>query len=140
MPKFSKESVDLLAQTKKPLQDLFSAVVNYTDCQILPSTIRTKEQQEEYVKKGGSKTMESKHLTGDAVDIMPYPVQWPDEPGISPAEIAYRWKRIFIFAGVVLGIAHTMGIKVRWGGDWDSDWDFKDQTFNDLPHFELVDG
>ena len=32
-----------------------------------------------------------------------------------------------------------MNIKIRWGGDWDSDNIMKDQTFNDLPHFEIID-
>jgi hypothetical protein len=32
-----------------------------------------------------------------------------------------------------------MEVKLRWGGDWDSDKDTKDQNFNDLPHFELID-
>jgi hypothetical protein len=32
-----------------------------------------------------------------------------------------------------------MNIKIRWGGDWDSDNIMKDQTFNDLPHFQLED-
>ena len=41
------------------------------------------------------------------------------------------------FAGYVQGVAEQLGIKIRWGGDWDSDFDFKDQTFNDLVHFEL---
>jgi hypothetical protein len=31
-----------------------------------------------------------------------------------------------------------MGIESRMGADWDGDFDTKDQTFHDLPHFELV--
>jgi peptidoglycan L-alanyl-D-glutamate endopeptidase CwlK len=27
---------------------------------------------------------------------------------------------------------------IRWGGDWDGDQDFRDQTFDDLAHFELI--
>jgi peptidoglycan L-alanyl-D-glutamate endopeptidase CwlK len=27
---------------------------------------------------------------------------------------------------------------IRWGGDWDSDTEVNDQTFIDLPHFELI--
>ena len=41
-------------------------------------------------------------------------------------------------AGIISGIARTMGYIVRWGGDWDSDFDVRDQTFNDLGHFELI--
>jgi hypothetical protein len=45
-----------------------------------------------------------------------------------------RW---YSFGGYVRGIAEGMEINVRWGGDWDSDWSFIDQTFHDLPHWEL---
>lgn len=34
--------------------------------------------------------------------------------------------------------ASTTGVKIRWGGDWDGDWIHTDQSFHDLPHFELV--
>ncbi len=39
----------------------------------------------------------------------------------------------------MLAAAHDLGIELRWGGDWDRDAEFDDQTFNDLPHFELYD-
>jgi hypothetical protein len=30
-----------------------------------------------------------------------------------------------------------MGIKIRWGGDWDMDTETKDNNFDDLVHFEI---
>ena len=36
-----------------------------------------------------------------------------------------------------MSVANRLGLKVRWGGDWDGDFEFKDQNFHDLPHFEL---
>ena len=42
-------------------------------------------------------------------------------------------------AGYIQATADKLGIKIRWGGDWDSDGDLDDQTFMDLGHFELVD-
>ncbi len=30
------------------------------------------------------------------------------------------------------------GIKIRWEGDWNGNYDLKDQNFYDLPHFEAV--
>jgi hypothetical protein len=62
-----------------------------------------------------------------AVDVAPYPIDWND------------FKRFYHFAGIVRAVAHQRGVKIRWGGDWDSDFDFKDERFLDLPHFELVD-
>lgn len=61
-----------------------------------------------------------------AVDVAPNPIDWNDKI------------RFYHFAGRVQGIAIGLGIKIRWGGDWDDDNDFKDNSFNDLPHFELV--
>jgi peptidoglycan L-alanyl-D-glutamate endopeptidase CwlK len=42
------------------------------------------------------------------------------------------------FAGIVRGVAHSIGINIRWGGDWNSNFDLKDNKFDDLFHFELV--
>ena len=60
-----------------------------------------------------------------AVDVAPWPIDWNDS------------HRFYHFAGFVLGIAAALNIRLRWGGDWDSDFDLRDQTFFDLPHFEL---
>jgi hypothetical protein len=44
-----------------------------------------------------------------------------------------------LFAGFVIGTAALMGISIRWGGDWDRDTYTKDNSFDDLVHFELID-
>ena len=50
---------------------------------------------------------------------------------------------MYFFGGVVLGIAKMLKAEgkidssIRWGGDWDGDTHIKDQTFIDLPHFEI---
>ena len=41
--------------------------------------------------------------------------------------------------GVLFGIAGELGHELRWGKDWDRDMDFKDQKFDDMPHFEVLD-
>ena len=41
--------------------------------------------------------------------------------------------------GMIKGIAKEKGIKIRWGGDWDSDGEVLDQTFMDLVHIEVLD-
>lgn len=52
------------------------------------------------------------------------------------------WKagreQFILMAGIIKGVASMLGVKIRWGGDWDSDNDLKDQTFFDLAHFELL--
>ncbi len=53
-----------------------------------------------------------------------------------------RWKgvwnlcRFYYFAGFVMGTAAAMGVRLRWGGDWDGDTELDDQKFRDLVHFE----
>jgi hypothetical protein len=32
-----------------------------------------------------------------------------------------------------------MGIELRWGGDWSMDFEVKDNRFDDLVHFEIVE-
>ncbi len=126
MPEFGKTSRERLNGVNARLRTLCNEVVKLRDCSIL-SGLRTIEEQSELYKSGKSRTMNSKHLTGNAVDLAPYPIDWGDT------------KRFHYFAGIVIGMAHEMGIKIRWGGDWDSDGDSNDQKFNDLVHFELVD-
>lgn len=45
--------------------------------------------------------------------------------------------KFYHFAGFVMGFAKAHNIDLRWGGDWDNDQDFNDQSFDDLVHFEL---
>lgn len=125
MPKFSKQSLNRLQSCDERLFKLFSEVVKHFDCTILEGR-RTVERQSMLVKQGKSKTMNSKHLTGRAVDVAPYPINWEDR------------ERFTYFAGFVMGIASQQGLKLRWGGDWDKDTDLADNSFDDLPHFEIV--
>ena len=126
MANFSPASSKELSTVDIRLQHLFNEVVKHWDCQVLDG-IRTEAEQIKNVQKGVSQTMKSKHLDGLAVDVAPYPVDWKDT------------QRFYAFGGFVLGVASQMGIKIRWGGDWNGNRDLKDQTFFDLPHFELVE-
>ena len=36
-----------------------------------------------------------------------------------------------------MDVAKSMGITLRWGGDWDMDTQVKDNKFDDLVHFEI---
>ena len=61
-----------------------------------------------------------------AVDLAPYPVDWKDRA---------QFARL---AGYVQAVADDLGIKIRWGGDWDQDGRTADERFVDMPHFELA--
>lgn len=128
MPKFSPISQERLATCHVLLQNLFNAVIRTYDCSILEGH-RGQEDQHKYWLIGRSKVdwPNSKHnsLPSRAVDVAPWPINWEDK---------LRW---YHFAGFVLAKAESMGINVRWGGDWNGNMKFRDQKFNDLPHWEL---
>ena len=130
MPAFGKTSQERLATCDKRIQDVFNEVIKHFDCTIACGT-RSKEEQDKAVAEGKSKTPypKSKHNSNPsmAVDAYPYPVDFNDT------------NRMRYFAGFVMGIAASKGIKLRWGGDWNQDTQLKDNSFNDLPHFELID-
>lgn len=79
-------------------------------------------------------TEPSKHnkIPAEAVDAIPYPIDWGDE------------HRMCYFAGWVMDTAARLkeeGIithDFRWGNDWNRDTEIRDETFNDLCHFEII--
>jgi peptidoglycan L-alanyl-D-glutamate endopeptidase CwlK len=130
MPHFSSKSKAQLMTCDHRLQKVFNEVIKHWDCTITEGQ-RGQEAQDEYYRTQKSKVQypKSKHngSPSKAVDALPYPIDWEDS------------ERFYAFGGFVVGIAISMGIKIRWGGDWDSDHILTDQTFMDLPHFELID-
>ena len=81
--------------------------------------LRTKEQQREYVRQGKSRTMNSKHLTGKAVDLYP----------LSMDRKQVDWSRFEELADLMFQVASDQGTEIVWGGHW--------KTFVDKCHFEL---
>lgn len=134
MPKFSLQSEERLKTCHNNLYRLFEEVVKNYDCTIIEG-YRSPEKQDEAFKNKKSKLKSGKHnLTPSyAVDVSPYPI-----PANWGAKDYRELARFYHFAGYVKAKAEFLGIKIRWGGDWDSDNVFSDQTFNDLVHFELV--
>jgi peptidoglycan LD-endopeptidase CwlK len=128
MPKFSKKSKAKLNTCDKRLIELFNKVVKKFDCTIIEGH-RSKDRQNKLFDEGKSKLQypNGKHnaTPSMAVDVAPYPIDWNDR------------ERFTYFAGYVVGIAYQMGLKIRWGGDWDMDTQVKDNNFDDLPHFEI---
>ena len=130
MYKFSKKSQEKLLTCHPDLQLLLNELIKYVDFTVIEG-VRTLETQKEYVRTGKSKTLNSKHLKQEdgyshAVDVILTPIDWND------------WKRNYMFVGFVRGVAASLGISIRSGADWDGDFQVKDQSFHDLPHFELV--
>tara|TARA_R100000544_G_C2207539_1_gene50114 strand:+ start:206 stop:598 length:393 start_codon:yes stop_codon:yes gene_type:complete len=130
MPRYSKKSKERLASCDKRLQRVFKEVIKYVDCSILEG-YRNKERQNKLYDEGRTKVKypNGRHniSPSKAVDVTPYPVDWEDR------------ERQTLFAGFVIGIARGMGIRLRWGGDWDMDFKVMDNRFDDFPHFEVRD-
>ena len=125
MASFGKRSKAKMKGVDERLQNVFQEVVKEFDCSIIEG-VRSQERQNELVAQGKSKTKFGKHVQGKALDVAPYPIDWTDRD------------RFHYFGGYVKGIAEIMGVKVRWGGDWDGDFETKDNKFDDLVHFELA--
>lgn len=129
MPEFSHSSQEKLDTCHADLQRLFNEVIKHYDCTILCGT-RNKADQDAAFASGQSqlKFPNSKHnsLPSMAVDASPYPIDWNDKI------------KFYHFIGFVLGTAAQMGIKIRSGSDWNQNNNLKDESFRDLPHFELV--
>lgn len=87
--------------------------------------LRTREKQREYFLAGKSKTMNSRHLTGHAVDLMPY----GDFDGDGDFEGSWELAKFYPLNDAMQEAARACGVKITWGGSW--------ATFVDAPHFEL---
>lgn len=79
--------------------------------------VRNIERQRKLLKAGKSTTLKSRHLTGHAVDMVPWPVDWED------------LDRFELMAKAMKAASAELDIPIVWGGDW--------KSFYDAPHFEL---
>lgn len=153
MPSYSKSSQARLTTCTMPLQKLFTRIVEWYDNTVLVGH-RGREDQEAAATGGRSKVHypNSKHNVSPskAIDVGPYIVNkgvpWPQVPDFIKSLSAEDRSKLaayikdtaqfYHFAGAVEATAHELGINIRWGGDWDRDHCFTDQTFDDLVHFE----
>ena len=128
MPKFGKKSKERLKGVDTKLVNVLNELIKIMDCTIIEG-VRSEEKQQEYFKKGKSKidgiTKKGMHQLGKAIDLAPYPIDWNDRD------------RFHYMGGMIRGIAKQLNVNVRWGGDWDSDGQTKDNSFDDLVHVEI---
>ena len=81
--------------------------------------LRSKTRQIELVNKGASKTLNSRHITGHAVDVV----------ALIGGTVRWDWPLYDKIAKAFKQSAKELNIPIVWGGDW--------KTFKDGPHFEL---
>ena len=128
MPRFGKTSKKKLATCHEDLQKVFNEVIKKVDCSVLEG-YRNEARQNKLYEEGKTKVHypKGRHNASPsrAVDVVPYPVDWNDR------------ERFHLFSGFVLGVAYRMGINLRWGGDWNMNFEVDDNKFDDFPHFEL---
>ena len=135
MPMFSDSSITRLNECHVDLQLIFNNIIGFYDCVILEGH-RNEERQNEMYRSGKSRVRypNGKHNEQPslAVDVAPYPIDWNNR------------ERFYYLAGIVDILSRRLynegkiSHRVRWGGDWDRDYDYKDNSFDDLVHFELV--
>lgn len=81
--------------------------------------VRTLTRQRQLFAAGATKTMNSRHLTGHAIDIAP----------LLNGKVSWDWPLYYRIAAVVKEAAKAQGVQIEWGGDW--------RTFKDGPHWQL---
>lgn len=132
MYKFSKRSLKNLSECDDRLQRIAKEAIKRIDFTVIDG-MRTQEEAEENRKKGTSWTNKSKHCLNPskAFDYTPYPfISWEDLKGFEE------------IAKILLQVAKELGIKARWGGDWNMNGKYDDEIERgsyDGGHFELME-
>ena len=148
--KLSQRSLDRLEGVDDRLVAVVRAAIGMTKTDFgVICGLRTIEEQRELVAKGASKTMNSKHIGGNAIDLMAY----------IGSRGSWELNLYDDLADAIKEAAITLGVPVRWGAAWHindiRDWDgtmeeamnaYVDlrrsqgsRPFIDGPHFELMD-
>jgi peptidoglycan L-alanyl-D-glutamate endopeptidase CwlK len=86
---------------------------------IVTEGVRTKARQRELFDKGATRTLNSRHITGHAVDLA----------AMVGNEVRWDWPLYPRIAAAMKAAAREYHVPIVWGGDW--------RTFKDGPHFEL---
>lgn len=86
---------------------------------VVTEGLRSIDRQKKLVASGASKTMNSRHITGHAVDLA----------ASVDDEIRWDWPLYHKLAEAMKEAARIEGVPIEWGGDW--------KTFKDGPHFQL---
>lgn len=86
---------------------------------IVTEGLRTLERQKQLLAAGATKTLNSRHLTGHAVDLA----------AVVGKEVRWDWPLYAKLADAMKEAAKQLSLEIEWGGDW--------RTFKDGPHFQL---
>lgn len=120
MFKLSQSSLNKLQGVKQPLVDVVKRAIQLSEVDFgVSEGVRTLERQKALYEAKKSLTMDSRHLTGDAVDLF----AWVDG--------YVNWNFIYYeqIAKAMSQAAKELDIEIEWGGNW--------KTFKDGVHFQL---
>ena len=118
--KLSRRSLERMQGIHPDLAKVVLLAIQLTEVDFgITEGVRTIEKQREYFAKGASKTMNSRHLTGHAVDLVAY----------IGGEVRWDWPLYHKIADAMKRAANSLNVPIIWGGDW--------KSFKDGPHFEL---
>ena len=118
---FGKSSRSKLAGVHQDLIIVMTLALDRSDIDFgITEGLRTKARQKKLVESGASWTMNSRHLTGHAVDFACY----------DGGEVSWAWPLYNRVGATVKSVAKEYGIPVVWGGDWS-------KKRRDGPHVEL---
>jgi len=151
MPKFGKSSTERLNTLDPRLKAILNEVIKYFDFSIIEGHRPVPRQYElyrqgrklladgTYVKTGKTVTnidgykVKGKHnyTPSLAVDVAPYPIDFSNK--------GKARERFYFLMGMIKMEAEKQGVKIRFGLDWDGDNIYDDQSFDDLPHLEIID-
>ena len=128
MPRFSDFSKANIETLDQRLQDICAYSIAFVDLRVLEGH-RGRDRQIQLFMEGKSKVTwpDSRHnsVPSLAMDLIVCPIDWKDR------------ERATLFAGFILGVGASMGVQLVWGGDWNRDWQVKDNNFDDLWHFQI---
>jgi peptidoglycan L-alanyl-D-glutamate endopeptidase CwlK len=118
--KLGKRSIERLQGVHPDLVKVVERAIDLSpvDFTVLEG-LRSPERQQTLVASGASQTLNSRHITGHAVDLG----AWVDN------QVDWSWPLYTKIANAMKAAANELGIAIVWGGDW--------RTFKDGPHFEL---
>ena len=120
MRRYSKRSLSNLKGIHPDLRRVIDRALQESPLDfIVIEGLRTMQRQRELYASGASKTMNSRHLTGHAVDLLP----------IGKDGAAFAWPLYDKLGPAVKAAADAEGVQIEWGGDW--------AKFRDGPHFQL---
>jgi len=143
----SKRSRDRLAGVHPDLiRVVYLALSEYsTEDFAVIEGMRSRKRQRRLVSEGKSKTMNSRHLVGMAVDLAWWEngnISWNTDNVKSFYKVDHAGKyEGYQAIGVAMRLAgQKLGVPIRWGADWDGDGQHTDHSFIDWVHFEIPKG